>query len=76
MPELPFIDAHVHLWDLARDRYDWLSPPFCDAGPNGNTQRIARNHLLDDYLTEAASWNVVGMVHLDAGAADPLAETD
>ena len=76
MFELPFIDAHVHLWDLARDRYDWLSPPFRDAGPNGNTQRIARDQLLDDYLAEAANWNVAGIVHLDAGGADPLAETD
>lgn len=76
MHALPFIDAHVHLWDLARDRYAWLSPPFRDAGPNGNTESIARNQLLDDYLTEAANWNVVGFVHLDAGAENPLAETD
>lgn len=76
MTGLPFIDAHVHLWDLARDRYAWLSPPFADAGPNGNTERIARDQLLDDYLAEAANWNVAGFVHLDAGAADPLAETD
>jgi len=76
MRDLPFIDAHVHLWDLARDHYAWLSPPFSDAGPNGNTEVIARNQLLDDYLAEAAGWNVVGIVHLDAGAANPLAETD
>lgn len=74
--DLPFIDPHVHLWDLSRDRYAWLSPPFGDSGPNGNTRGISRNQLLDDYLAEAAHWNVVGMVHLDAGAADPLAETD
>ena len=76
MHALPFIDAHVHLWDLARDHYAWLSPPFRDAGPNGNTESIARNQLLDDYLAEAAKWNVVGFVHLDAGAENPLAETD
>jgi predicted TIM-barrel fold metal-dependent hydrolase len=74
--DLPFIDPHVHLWDLSRDRYAWLSPPFGDSGPNGNTGGIARNQLLDDYLAEAANWNVVGTVHLDAGAANPLAETD
>jgi len=28
MERLPFIDAHVHLWDLPRIRYAWLSPPF------------------------------------------------
>lgn len=76
MHALPFIDTHVHLWDLARDRYAWLSPPFRDSGPNGNTESIARNQLLDDYLAEAANWNVVGIVHLDAGAENALAETD
>jgi len=76
MRGLPFIDAHVHLWDLARDHYAWLSPPFRDAGPNGNTEAIARNQLLEHYLAEAANWNVVGIVHLDAGAANALAETD
>jgi predicted TIM-barrel fold metal-dependent hydrolase len=76
MRGLKFIDAHVHLWDLARDHYAWLSPPFRDEGPNGDTRAIARDQLLDDYLTEAANWNVAGIVHLDAGAANPLAETD
>lgn len=78
MERLPFIDAHVHLWDLARIRYAWLSPPFSDQGPNGNVAPIALTYLLDDYLREAADWNVVGMVHVEAGA-DPsqaLAETD
>ena len=78
MERLPFIDAHVHLWDLARIRYAWLTPPFSDEGPNGNVEAIARTYLLDDYLREAAEWNVVGMVHVEAGAApeQALEETD
>jgi predicted TIM-barrel fold metal-dependent hydrolase len=78
LERLPFIDAHVHLWDLARIRYAWLSPPFSDEGPNGNVERIASTYLLDDYLREAADWNVVGMVHVEAGAdpAQALAESD
>ena len=78
MFDLPFVDAHVHLWDLGRIRYPWLSPPFSDDGPNGNVAPIARTYLLDDYLAEARQWNVVGIVHVDAGA-DPgqaLDETD
>jgi predicted TIM-barrel fold metal-dependent hydrolase len=73
-----FVDAHVHLWDLQRLRYAWLSPPFGDGGPNGNVSAIASNYLLDDYLEEAAKWNVVGIVHVDAGAApeQALEETD
>src|SRR5687768_13422009 len=78
MERLPFIDAHVHLWALARIRYAWLTPPFSDEGPNGNVAPIASTYLLDDYLREAAGRNVIGMVHVEAGAdpAQALEETD
>jgi predicted TIM-barrel fold metal-dependent hydrolase len=69
MSGIPFIDAHVHLWDLERISYPWLTPPFSDDGPNGSVEPIARTYLLDDYLADASAWNVVGMVHVDAGAA-------
>ena len=79
MPDTrPFVDAHVHLWDLAHLRYAWLTPPFSDAGPNGSVEPIAKTYLLDDYLEDAAGWDVRGIIHIDAGAnaADALAETD
>ncbi|MEA1673199.1 amidohydrolase family protein [Nitrospirillum sp. BR 11163] len=78
MRDLPFIDAHVHLWDLGRLRYPWLTPPFNDGGPNGDVAPIAASYGLTDYRAEAAGWNVIGIVHVDAGAhpADALAETD
>lgn len=78
MGRLPFVDAHVHLWDLEQIRYPWLSPPFADDGPNGSVETIATPYLLDDYRRESAAWNVVGMVHVDAGAeaAQALAETE
>jgi len=74
----PFVDAHVHLWDLAHLRYAWLTPPFSDAGPNGSVEPIAKTYRLDDYLADAAGWDVLGIVHIDAGAhpEDALAETD
>jgi len=75
---LPFVDAHVHLWDLAHIRYPWLMPPFAEGGPNGSVEPIAKNYGLDDYLADADSWDVRGIVHIDAGAdpADALKETD
>ena len=78
MTGLPFVDAHAHLWDLRRISYPWLKPPFGDGGPNGNVESIATTYLLDDYRHEAARWNVVGMVHVEAGAdlRESLAETD
>lgn len=75
---IPFVDAHIHLWDLAHIRYDWLSAPFSDDGPNGSVEPIAQNYGVADYRTDLARWNVVGAVHVDAGAAaqSALAETD
>ncbi|WP_347092277.1 amidohydrolase family protein [Sphingomonas parapaucimobilis] len=77
MHDVPFVDAHVHFWDLAHLRYPWLQPPFADDGPNGSVESIARTYLPGDYRAEAAGWNVVGAVHVDAGAhpEDALAET-
>lgn len=65
---IPFVDAHIHLWQLDTIRYPWLQPPFDDTGPNGSVEPIARDYLLGDYLADAARWNVVGAVHIDAGA--------
>lgn len=75
---LPFVDAHVHLWDFDHIAYPWLTPPFSEDGPNGSVEPIARTYLLDDYLADATGWNVRGIVHVDAGAAPQaaLAETE
>ena len=73
-----FVDAHVHLWDLQRLSYPWLTPPFDTIGVNGDVSPIARTYLLDDYLADAEGWNVTGLVHVDAGAEakDALSESD
>ncbi|MFE8583532.1 amidohydrolase family protein [Sphingomonas sp. NCPPB 2930] len=75
---IPFVDAHIHLWDLERLRYPWLTPPFADDGPNGSVEAIARTYLPADYRREMARWNVAGAVHVDAGAhpGDALRETE
>jgi len=78
MRDIPFVDAHVHLWDLDRLRYPWLTPPFADDGPNGSVEGIATTYLPADYRAEAANWTVAGIVHVDAGAdaVHALAETE
>lgn len=75
---IPFVDAHIHLWDLAHIRYPWLSPPFSDEGPNGSVEAIAHDYGVAAYRADMAKWNVVGAVHIDAGAdgAQALAETE
>jgi len=72
-----FVDAHVHLWKLDHLSYPWLMPPFSDDGPNGSVEAIAHDYGLDDYFKDAAGYNVVKVVHIDAGAdaKDALAET-
>lgn len=66
---IPFVDAHIHLWDLQHIRYDWLSAPFFDEGPNGSVEAIAHDYGVAHYRADLARWNVVGAVHVDAGAA-------
>lgn len=73
---VPFVDAHVHLWDLARPGYGWLRPPFRDDVPGGSPEGIATTYLLDDYLAETAAWNVAGFVHVDAGAGADQARAE
>lgn len=65
----PFVDAHLHLWDRARLRYPWLKAPANAA--------IANSYTIADYRRETAAWNVVGAVHVEAGAHpdDSAAET-
>jgi predicted TIM-barrel fold metal-dependent hydrolase len=72
-----FVDAHIHLWQLSRIRYPWLTPPFSDDGPNGSVEPIARDYLPGDYRHDAQGFNVTKAVHIDAGAHpdDALAET-
>jgi len=79
MPQRPpFIDPHVHLWNLSHIRYPWLMPPFNEDGPNGSVEPIASDYGLDDYLADAGDWDVRGIVHIDAGAHpdDALRETE
>lgn len=70
------VDAHHHLWDLARNYYPWLSDhpePFF-LGPY---DALKRNYLPDDYRRDAAGHNVVGTVHVEAewDRADQVGET-
>jgi predicted TIM-barrel fold metal-dependent hydrolase len=69
MARLPFVDAHLHLWDRERLRYPWLDDPAMES--------IAKSYVPDDYRAEAAAWNIIGCIHVEAGAdpADSRNET-
>ncbi|MDC0738649.1 amidohydrolase family protein [Cognatishimia sp. SS12] len=67
------IDAHHHLWDLDAVSYPWLmekgAPRFF-----GDPTPIQRNYLLPEFSADARQHGMRGSVHIQVGAADPLAE--
>lgn len=67
------VDAHHHLWDLSAVHYPWLM-----AGKRrffGDPAPIARTYRLPDFRADHADADVIASVHIQVGAADPLAET-
>ena len=55
------IDAHHHIWRLSD--LDWLKGP---TQPRifGNYDKIRRDYLIDEFITDASSQNVVGSVYI------------
>ena len=80
MAELPFVDTHVHFYDLRRKDlvYSWLQPDFVH--PNiGDINAIKTLvYAADAYHAESRFANVVKVVHVQAalGSADPVLETE
>jgi predicted TIM-barrel fold metal-dependent hydrolase len=67
------VDGHHHLWDLGAVVYPWLM----DAKPRffGHQATIAHDYRLADFRRDHGGIGVAGSVHIQVGAADPLAET-
>ncbi|MGY4857330.1 amidohydrolase family protein [Cryobacterium sp. AP23] len=72
MTALEIVDAHHHLTDLTRS-YPWLEGAVRDRY-HGNDLPLRRSYSLDDYLTDVGDYRLLGSVHVENGAADPLAE--
>lgn len=67
------IDSHHHLWDLSAVSYPWLEARgerrfFGDPAP------IQRNYELPEFRQDAERAGIQASVHIQVGAADPLAE--
>jgi predicted TIM-barrel fold metal-dependent hydrolase len=66
--DLPIVDAHHHLWQLAGGplRYPWLQ----DVEPHpfflGDYSALKRDYLPPDYRRDAADHHVVKTVHVEA----------
>jgi len=74
---IPIIDTHIHLWDLEKIYYGWLTDQYRDDPVLGNYRSICRNYTLDDFQAETAANNVCGAVHIEAtvGGDHPPKET-
>jgi predicted TIM-barrel fold metal-dependent hydrolase len=72
-----FIDAHIHLWDLGHLYYGWLTDQYSPDHVIGNYTSICRDQLIEDFIRDIGSVNVLKAVHIQAavGEKNPVAET-
>lgn len=79
MASLPFVDTHVHFWDLTHPslRWVWLEPEFIHPILGNIDAMKSRRYLAEDFLAETRFQNVSKCVHVQAalGSADPVEET-
>ena len=72
---MKILDAHHHLWNLSAVEYPWLNAKdqkrfFGDPSP------IQRDYLIDEFRHDAEKQDVVGSVHIQVGAKNPLDEAN
>jgi len=74
---LRIIDPHQHFWDLDRNYLPWLSDEGIIPFRYGDYSPIKRNYLPEDYRRDAAGFDVIGSVYVEAewDPSDPIGET-
>jgi len=66
LPELEWIDAHQHLWDLSRVEYPWLLAKG-EVRFFGQPDPIRKNYLIRQYLDDTAG-RISRSIHVQVGA--------
>ncbi len=66
LDQLQIVDAHHHLWDLGRNYYPWLTDKPKRSEILGEYLGIRRTYMPDDYKSDAAGFNVIQTVHVEA----------
>ena len=79
MAQIPFVDSHVHFYDLqlSTHRYSWLEPGVSH-DVFGTLEPIqAQRYWPDDFISETRFTNVSKSVHVNAavGTENPVEET-
>jgi len=76
MAKRKIVDAHQHLWKLSAGyNYPWLQDQQTGEGMLGSLAPIIRDYLPADYRADAADYDLVGTVHVEAVPHDAVAET-
>ena len=79
MAELPFIDTHVHFYDLQNEDlfYVWLQPGWKHPQLGDIEPIQAQRYWADDWVAESRFANVPKSIHVQAalGIKDPVEET-
>jgi predicted TIM-barrel fold metal-dependent hydrolase len=79
MAQLPFVDTHVHLWDLNHPdlHYSWLLPDAIHPVMGDIDEIKVPLYGAEEFLAETADANVAKIVHVQAalGIEDPVNET-
>ena len=52
------IDTHIHLWDLNKYSYDWITNSF--------NKKLNKNYLLENFLEDSKLLNLQKVVHIEA----------
>lgn len=74
MFDFDIVDAHHHLWDLGSLSYPWLQESSGKLRVHGDDSALHQNFLPADYRVALDGLPIARTVHVDAGAADGLAE--
>ncbi len=69
-PDMEWIDAHHHLWDLSRIEYPWLMATG-EARFFGQPDSIRKDYLKEDFLEDAGTF-ISRSVHIQVGAREGL----
>lgn len=79
MAQLPFVDTHIHYWDLQDEslHYAWLQPDWIHPVLGDINGLKVLRYSADQYIAETRFQNVAKAVHVQAaiGIDDPVEET-
>ena len=77
MSDMPIVDPHHHLWDLEKYYYVWLSGEPLETIV-GDYSSITHTYLVEDYLKDTGSQNVIKSVHIQCefDPSNPAGESE